>query len=60
MFELMKKTKLLGGELMVKTIQQYTDGTVQTRKNDTASGSYFTWPTVEQARDFRKRGKRLV
>lgn len=60
MFELMQKTKLLGGELMVKTIQQYTDGTVQTRKNDTASGSYFTWPTVEQARDFRKRGKRLV
>lgn len=60
MFQLMKKTKLLGGELMVKAIQNFTDGTVQTRSNKTDEGSYFTWPTVEQARQFRKNGKRLV
>ena len=60
MFELMKKTKLLGGELMVKTIKEYEKGNVQSRKNDTEHGSYFSWPTVEQAREFRKQGKRLV
>lgn len=60
MVQLMKKTKLLGGELMVKAIQGYTDGTVTTRPNNTEEGSYFTWPTVEQAREFRKKGKRLV
>lgn len=60
MFELMKKTKLLGGELMVKAIKAYEAGNVESRKNDTENGSYFSWPTVEQARDFRRKGKRLV
>lgn len=60
MVQLMKKTKLLGGELMVKAIQNYTNGTAVTRPNNTEEGSYFTWPTVEQAREFRKKGKRLV
>ena len=60
MFELMKKTKQLGGELMVDAIKQFTDGTISSRVNDTENGSYFTWPTVEQAREFRKKGKRLI
>ena len=60
MVQLMKKTKLLGGELMVKAILKYADQTVETRPNDTAAGSYFTWPTVAQAKEFRKKGKRLV
>lgn len=60
MVQLMKKTKLLGGELMVKAIENYTAGTVTTRPNVIEEGSYFTWPTVQQAREFRKKGKRLV
>ncbi len=60
MFQLMRKTKKLGGELMIETIQKYTDGTITYRPNKTEDGSYFTWPTVEQAKDFRKRGKRLI
>lgn len=60
MVQLMKKTKLLGGELMVKAIENYTNGTATTRPNKTEEGSYFTWPTVAQAREFRRKGKRLV
>lgn len=60
MVQLMKKTKLLGGELMVQAIEHYTEGTAKTRPNNTEEGSYFTWPTVEQAKEFRKKGKRLV
>lgn len=60
MFELMKKTKLLGGELMVKAIQAYETGDIHPIPNDIEHGSYFTWPTVEQAKDFRKQGKKLV
>lgn len=60
MFELMKKTKAVGGELMVKAIRDIANGTVERRKNETEKGSYFTWPTVEQAREFRKKGKRLI
>lgn len=60
MVQLMKKTKLLGGDLMVKAIVGYAEQTVSTRPNKTEEGSYFSWPTVEQAREFRKKGKRLV
>ncbi len=60
MFRLMQKTKALGGELMVRAIGDIANGTVERRKNETDRGSYFTWPTVEQAREFRARGKRLI
>ena len=60
MVQLMKKTKHLGGELMVRAIENFTNGTATTRENRTEEGSYFTWPTVAQAREFRKKGKRLV
>jgi methionyl-tRNA formyltransferase len=60
MFQLMKKTKALGGELMVKAIQNIEKGSVIEKVNDTTQGRYFTWPTVEQARDFRAKGKKLI
>jgi methionyl-tRNA formyltransferase len=60
MFQVMKKTKTIGGELMVKAIQKIADGTVTVRKNDITQGRYFTWPTVEEAKGFRKKGKKLI
>ena len=59
MFQLMGKTKLVGGEAMVEAIERVANGTLESRKNDTENGSYFSWPTVEQAKDFRKKGKKL-
>ena len=60
MFRLMKKTKTLGGDLMVRAIEDIASGTVRPRKNETSKGSYYTWPTVEQAKEFRAKGKRLI
>lgn len=60
MFKLMSKTKRLGGELMIKAIDEISNGTVKVRVNDTTQGSYFTWPTTEQAREFLRKGKRLI
>lgn len=60
MFRLMRKTKLVGGEAMVEAIKRVTNSTLTPQKNNTESGSYFTWPTVEQAKEFRKKGYRLV
>ena len=60
MFQLIRKTKQLGGELMVRAIREIGEGTVTRRKNETEKGRYFTWPTVEQAREFRAKGKRLI
>lgn len=60
MFQLMKKTKELGGELMVDAIQGITDGTVKIKPNETDKGRYFTWPTVEQAKEFKAKGYKLI
>ena len=60
MFQLIRRTKELGGELMIKAIREIQEGTVKSRKNETDKGRYFTWPTVEQAREFRAKGKRLI
>ena len=60
MFKLMKKTKGVGGELMVRAIEDIANGTVERRKNETEKGRYFTWPTVAQAKEFRQKGKRLI
>ena len=60
MFQLIRRTKELGGDLMVKAIREIGEGTATRRKNETDKGRYFTWPTVEQARAFRAKGKRLI
>lgn len=60
MFQIMKKTKLVGGEAMVEAIKNIQNGTLITKENDTENGSYFTWPTLEEAKEFRKKGKRLI
>ena len=60
MFRLMKKTKALGGELMLRAVADIANGTVERRKNETEKGRYFTWPTAEQAKEFRRKGKRLI
>lgn len=59
MFQLMKKTKELGGKLIVNTIQMITEGTLKTKVNDTKNGSYYTWPTIKQTKEFRNKGYRL-
>ncbi len=56
MFKLIKKTKLLGGKLIVEAIKQFSLGTIETRHNNTSEGSYFSWPTKEHAKIFRDNG----
>lgn len=60
MFQLMKKTKQLGGDLIVETIKKIEDGSLKSTPNDTVHGSYFSWPSVNQAKEFRKKGKKLI
>ena len=60
MFELMKRTKQLGGDLMIDAINKVKNGDLESYPNRLEEGSYFTWPTIEQAKIFRKKGKRLV
>lgn len=60
MFEVMQKTKKLGGELMVQAITQIEQGTVKPRPNIASEGRYFTWPKPEQIKELVKGGYRLI
>lgn len=59
-FQLIKKTKKLGGNLMCRVLERIADGKAEELPNDVSSGSYFSWPTTEQMIEFRRRGGRLV
>ena len=60
MFDIINRTKEKGGELMVKAINKISSGDLSSIPNKTEEGSYYSWPTIEQAKIFRKQGKRLV
>lgn len=60
MDEVLSATKRAGGELMLEAIRDLRAGRLQERANPVAEGAYFTWPTDEQAREFRARGLRLA
>lgn len=60
MFELMRRTKEIGGNLMVEALKALESGALNRKPNLTAKGRYFTWPTKEQSKMFRKKNKRLI
>lgn len=60
MFELMRRTKEVGGDIMVKAIQAIENNTVETIANIASEGRYYTWPTHEEGRLFRAKNKRLI
>ena len=59
MLDVIRKTKRVGGDLMVRVVQGIAAGTVSVRENREADGSYFGWPSVEQMRQFCRQGGRL-
>ncbi|MCL2295393.1 MAG: hypothetical protein FWC36_11125 [Spirochaetes bacterium] len=60
MFQVIARTKKVGGELMVRVLHALEQGTLNRRPNPQDQGCYNTWPTVEQTRQFRKDGKKLI
>jgi len=59
MLDVIRKTKRVGGDLMVRVVQDHAAGTVAVRENRQEEGSYFGWPSIEQMRQFRRQGGRL-
>lgn len=60
MDEVLRATKRAGGELMLEAVRDLRAGRLVERPNPVDEGEYFTWPTDEQAREFRARGMRLA
>ena len=59
-FEVIQLTKNLGGDLICQVIQNLIKNTINTRKNKTSIGSYFTWPTIQEMKNFKMNGGRLI
>lgn len=60
MFQLMERTKMIGGDMMIRAIKDIENGTLVRKPNIASEGRYFTWPTAEQGKEFRARNKRLI
>lgn len=59
-FSLILKTKEIGGEVMCDVIRAINAGTMVAKDNNTENGSYFSWPKIEDFKDFKNQGGRLI
>lgn len=57
---LIKRTKRIGARFMVEAINMIRAATVNYLENKESEGSYFSFPTREDVREFKRRGKRLI
>jgi methionyl-tRNA formyltransferase len=58
--QLMRLTKRRSAAVLWTTLVEMTRGGVETRPLPDEEGSYFTWPTREEARELRRRGRRVL
>ena len=56
---LTRKTKRVAGELLIEAVTKLSEGNIVGRPNLDRDSSYFGFPTAKDAREFRKRGKRM-
>jgi methionyl-tRNA formyltransferase len=57
--DLIVKTKREGAKLMIETIEAFRKGRVQYKKMK-GEGSYFSFPTRKDVREFKRRGKKII
>ena len=59
-FSLLNKTKSIGGDLMVRVIDELYQNKLKPIKNHASEKNYFTWPTLKELYLFRKNGGKLL
>lgn len=60
MFKIIKETKIAGGNLMVSIIKDIIKSKIIDKPNNTNPENYYSWPTVNQIKLFKKNGGRLI
>lgn len=55
-----KKTKYMGMDLILTALENIRNNSIQHISNDDSVASYFSFPTREDVREFKKRGNRLI
>ena len=58
--EVVKSTKRLGGLLVCDVIKKLMSGDIESFDNDSKNGSYYSWPTIDDVRQFVRQGGRLI
>ena len=57
---LIKRTKMIGAHFMIEAIDMIKSGNVKYIENPATEGSYFSFPTREDVKEFKRRGKRIM
>jgi len=57
--DVIRKTKLMGGKLIVETIKQIAEGKVVAKENNLDGKNYYTWPKEMDFKKFRENGKKF-
>lgn len=60
MFNVIRDTKLAGGRLMISVIKDILAGNIKTQPSQTEIKDYHTWPTVDEIKEFRRNGGKLI
>jgi methionyl-tRNA formyltransferase len=57
---LIRRTKRIGARVMIEALEAIKSDRVQYKENKASEGSYFSFPTRQDIREFKSRGKRLL
>ena len=60
MFSVIRQTKEAGGRLVSEVVDALVSGSSERQPNVASKDEYYSWPTVDQIREFRARGGRLI
>lgn len=60
MFNVIRDTKRAGGRLMILVINQMLSGDMVAQANHVEAQDYYSWPTVQEIKQFRRNGGRLI
>lgn len=60
MFALINKTKSIGGDLTCKVLKEIKENVIIPMPNKIDEGSYYSWPSIQQMKEFRRNGGRLI
>jgi len=54
--ELIKSSKALGMRAIIRAVEKIRDGDTKTMPNDDKESTYFSFPTKQDVREFRRSG----
>jgi len=57
---LIKRTKKIGAQFMIEAIELIKSGKVDYKENPATEGSYFSFPTREDVKEFKRRGHKIM